>query len=408
MSFESYIARRYLKLKNQRRPVAMMTILATLGVALGVMVLQVVIAVMSGFQAELKHRILGIEAHVVVMRYNEWIPKYTQLAHKVEAIPGVRSAAPFVLAQGMLRSAHGAQGIQLRGIVPDEDAVRVQNKAGKKVSQLREPDPASPGETEIVLGDVLAEKMEVGVGDTVLLMLAGTRQDNARKAPHMYRLKVVGLFSTGMHQYDGNMGFVNINQLQKLMDIPGLATGLEVRLDNPDAVEELTQRISTSIGFKYWVTHWKNMHRNLFAMLAMQKLVMYVIMTLIILVAAFNIASALIMMVREKTKEIAILKAMGAQNRSIKKIFWGRGLVIGLVGVFIGICAGLLVSWALAQYQFIDLPGDVYFLTTLPVEVEALDLLIISIGTLLICTVASFYPAVKAAKMNPVDALRLG
>ncbi|MEJ2037834.1 MAG: ABC transporter permease [Desulfosarcinaceae bacterium] len=406
MSFEWFIAKRYLRIRHQRRLVSMITLLAILGVAVGVMVLQVVIAVMSGFQVELKHRILGIEAHMVVMRYNEWIQDYDQLIHRIEKIPGVQSAEPFVLAQGMLRSADGVEGVQLRGIAADKNGIRVQNKGGKDLSQLSASEPGAKGETEVILGDALAQKLGVKVGNSILLMVAGTRQANPRRVPEMRRLKVVGLFSTGMHQYDANMGFVNIRQLQKLIGIPNLATGIEIRLVNPDAVDVMTRRISADLGFEYWVNNWKNMHRNLFAMLAMQKLVMYVIMTLIILVAAFNIASALIMMVREKTREIAILKAMGAPYKSIQKIFLGKGMAIGLAGIAIGVCGGLSACWALARYQFVELPGDVYFLTTLPVEVNLLDLSIIILGTLLICTIASFYPAGKAAKMNPVDALR--
>ena len=406
MSFEWFIAKRYLRIRHERRLVSMITVLAILGVAVGVMVLQVVIAVMSGFQAELKHRILGIEAHMVVMRYNEWISNYDQLIDRIEKEAGIQRAEPFVLAQGMLRSADGVQGVQLRGIAPDKDAILVQNKAGKKLSELVSPDPGTPGETEIVLGDVLAQKLNVAVGDGLMLMVAGTRQANPRRLPKMNRLKVVGLFSTGMHQYDGAMGFINIKSLQKLLGIADQATGIEIRLKNPDDVTEMTQRLSVDLGFEYWVNNWQNMHRNLFAMLGMQKVVMYVIMTLIILVATFNIASALIMMVREKTWEIAILKAMGAPHKSIQKIFLGKGMAIGLAGIVIGVCGGLIACWALAKYQFVDLPGDVYFLTTLPVQVNPTDLLIIVMGTLFICTAASFYPAGKAAKMNPVDALR--
>jgi len=242
----------------------------------------------------------------------------------------------------------------------------------------------------------------------VLLMVVGTRHANLRKLPRMKRLKVLGVFETGMHQYDGSIGYVHMNRLQEMIGIGDLATGLEVRLNDPDQVEVVADEIIQSLGYDYWVNHWKQMHRNLFSMLALQKILMYVILTLIIVVAAFNVASALIMMVREKTKDIAILKAMGASQGSLKRIFLGKGLAIGSAGVLFGVSAGLLVCLALARYPFIELPGDVYFLTTLPVEITAVDLGAIVLGTMMICIAASLYPANQAARMRPVDAIRYG
>ena len=221
-------------------------------------------------------------------------------------------------------------------------------------------------------------------------------------------MKVIDLFETGMHQYDGVMGFVDIHRLQAMVGVGDLATGIEVRLHNPDDADLVGEKILSTIGFRFWVNDWKQMHRNLFTMLMIQKFLMYIILTLIIVVAAFNVSSALIMMVREKTKDIAILKAMGASQSSVRKIFLGKGMVIGSVGTGLGITSGLLVCALLARYQFIELPGDVYFLTTLPVQINAVDLGAIILGTTLICIFASLYPAKQAAKMNPVDAIRYG
>jgi lipoprotein-releasing system permease protein len=407
MSFESFVTRRYLKVRHQRKFVSLITMLAVIGVAVGVMVLVVVIAVMSGFQTELKKRILGIEAHMQIMRQRGWIENYTQLSKEVDTIKGVQSVAPFVYGQGMLRGAAGVSGIILRGIDPRQSLVQVKTHSGQPLGQLLA--AASGGsQIPIVLGSVMADKLKLGVGDSAMLMVVGGRQSDLRQLPRMHRIKVVGLFETGMHQYDGSMGFLNMHRLQALLGVGDLVTGLEVRLNDPDQVESVRGAILSAIGFPYWVNDWKQMHRNLFSMLALQKLMMYVILTLIIVVAAFNVSSALIMMVREKTKDIAILKAMGATRASLRRIFLGKGLVIGIVGIGLGTAAGLLACLLLARYQFIQLPGDVYFLTTLPVQIQATDLGSIILGTLLICIFASIFPAKQAARMNPVDAIRYG
>ncbi|MCP4744992.1 MAG: FtsX-like permease family protein [Desulfobacteraceae bacterium] len=409
MPFESFVIKRYLKIKHHKKLVPVITILATLGVAVGVMVLMVVIAVMTGFQFELKKRILGVEAHMAVMRYGDWISDYGKLIKTIEKKDGVLSASPYVVTQGMLQSAKGVLGIQLRGIDPDNHSVQIPIVEGKLLSQLTDINQEQGQcEAQIIIGKVLAEKLKVAIGDGLILMAANSRDPGLRKLPKMYRLKVVGLFDTGMNQYDNNLVFTNMFQLQRLAGISDMAAGLEIRLSDPDNVELMTDEIGSELGMNYWVTHWKKMHRNLFAMLLMQKVVMFVIMTLIIVVAAFNIASALIMMVREKNKEIAILKAIGATHRSIHRIFLTKGIAIGSCGISIGIFTGLALCWILARYKFIDLPGDVYFLTTLPVQLNIIDIAVIVSGTMAICILASLYPAVRAAKMNPADAFRMG
>jgi lipoprotein-releasing system permease protein len=407
MSFESFVTRRYLRIKHQGKLVPLITVLSVVGVAVGVMVLVVVIAVMTGFQSELKKRILGIEAHMLVMRYSGWIENHRQIATEIKQIDGVVSVAPFVYAQGMLRSANGVSGIVLRGIDPSVATITVGTAGDQSIADLLGDDSGAP-EAGIVLGSVLADKLNLSAGESALMMVVGTRQSNLRQLPRMQRLKVLAVFETGMHQYDGSIGYVHMRRLQKMLGIGDLATGLEVRLADADQVETVSEAVVELLGYDYWVNHWKQMHRNLFSMLALQKMLMYVILTLIIVVAAFNVASALIMMVREKTRDIAILKAMGASRSSLKRIFLGKGLAIGSAGVLIGLAGGLLVCLILAHYPFIELPGDVYFLTTLPVQITAVDLGAIVLGTMLICVAASVYPANQAAGMRPTDAIRYG
>jgi lipoprotein-releasing system permease protein len=407
MAFELFMTKRYLKVRHSRRYVALITVLAALGVALGVMVLVVVIAVMSGFQSELKKQILGIEAHLLVMRYNDWIDDYPTVVKRIEKVDGVQSAMAFVYGQGMLRTAGGISGVVLRGIDPQSRTVAVKTHSGRAMGEVLA-DNTSISEIPVVLGSVLAGKLKLAVGDSAMLMVVSGRNSEASRLPRMYRMKVMDLFETGMHQYDGVMGFADIHRLQAMVGVGDLATGIEVRLNNPDNVDSLSENILSAIGYRFWVNDWKQMHRNLFYMLMIQKFLMYIILTLIIVVAAFNVSSALIMMVREKTKDIAILKAMGATQASVRRIFLGKGMVIGSVGISLGVSAGLLVCALLARYQFIELPGDVYFLTTLPVQIKVVDMGAIVLGTTLICIFASLYPAKQAAKMNPVDAIRYG
>ncbi len=406
MGFESFVAGRFLKIRNQRKLVPLITILATLGVTVGVMVLIVVIAVMTGFQSELRSRILNIDSHIMVMRFNSWIRNYDAALDRIDRIQGVESASPFVYAHGMLRSADGVSGAVMRGIDPERTGVCVGVGGEERLGDMLNRRGDGFAEPGVVLGRVLADKLKVEIGSTVLLVVADARRSNFRVLPRSKRLKVVGLFETGMHQYDGTMGFVRFDSLQQIVGVADLATGLEVRVEHPDDVAEITRAILASLGDQYWATNWIRMHRNLFSMLGMQKLMMYVILTLIILVAAFNIASALIMMVKEKVKDIAILKVMGANNKSIMNIFLKKGMAIGMVGIGMGGCAGLLLCWIVARYPIIELPGDVYFLTTLPVKITAADLAVIGIGTFCICICASIYPAMKAAKLKPVDGVR--
>jgi lipoprotein-releasing system permease protein len=344
----------------------------------------------------------------MVMRYNESIANYQAVVDRIERVPGVQSAAPFVYGQGMIRSAHTVSYIVIKGLETQQSRIQVRTGDGKSLLQRLREFHSTNDQTGIVLGTVLADKLHVKPGDTVLLILVDPRSMNHRQVLRNRRAQIIGVFDTGMHQYDGNVAFTDITHLQQMLGIPGRASGIEVRVNNPDDVGEVSRGIMAALGHDFWINHWQHMHRNLFAMLFLQKIMMYVILTLIILVAAFNIASALIMMVKEKSKDIAILKAMGATRSSLQKIFLSKGIVIGMMGILFGVTGGLLICFILSRYPFIDLPGDVYFLTTLPVEIDLLDIGIIVAGTVVICLAASFIPARQASRLNPVEGIRYG
>jgi len=410
MSFESFLGRRYLFAKQKEAFVSLITLLSTLGVAVGVMVLIVVIAVMTGFETELMHRILGIEAHILVWHYGDPISDPDQLIDTIKTVDGVVSAAPFIYSQAMLRSASGVAVSVLRGEDPKAIGCRLKTVSGKCIgSQLnaaQNPAGRLP-ETGVILGNVLAEKLKVRPGETLQLISVQTGRGGG-VVPKTQRVRVVDLIETGMNEYDANMVFMAIKDLQRILAMGSDVMGIEVRVKDEFKAREVADKILKKLDFPYWAQDWMQMNRNLFAMLKLQKVVMFIILTLIVLVAAFNIASALIMMVMEKTRDIAILKAMGATNRSIRRIFVIRGMAIGVLGTMLGLLLGVLLCALLQHYQFIHLSGDVYFLTTLPVRLEFGDVALIISATLVICFLATIYPARQAARFNPIEGIRYG
>ena len=411
MSFEFFIGRRYLKAKQKQAFISMITILSIAGVAVGVMALIVVIAVMSGFEADLKSRILGIESHVVLMNQAGPFNNYPEILKEVQNTKGVEAATPFIYSQVMLRSAHGVSGAVLRGVDPDtaEKVIkgisynRLKTVANDQASSAADPD--GPG---IILGRELARSLHVLKGDSVYIITPKGMISPIGHVPAMRRFIVRGTFETGMYEYDGSMAYIRLEAAQKLLRMGATVTGIEARVHDIYEARRVSKQIVAKLGYPFWARDWMQMNHNLFSALKLEKTVMFIILALIILVAAFNIASTLIMMVMEKTKDIAILKAMGATDRSIRKIFVLNGMIIGAIGTLLGTCIGFILCGLLKKYKFIELPGDVYYLTTLPVQLESLDVVIIASSALIICFLATLYPANQASKLDPVEAIRYG
>jgi lipoprotein-releasing system permease protein len=414
MSFEYFIGGRYLRVRKRHAFISLITVLSIAGVTVGVMALIVVIAVMAGFESDLKSRILGVKSHLVVGREKQPFGDYLQTAGKIQKIQGVQAVAPFVTAQVMLRSESRVAGAVLKGIDPDLagrvilhlDASALQSGGQDTTpnSGSRDFDP-TPG---IILGKELARNLGLMKDEAVYVISPRGLVSPVGHLPSLKRFKVVGFFEVGMYEYDGALAFVRLSDAQKLMHMKDDVSGIEIRLDDIYLARKIAQKIQDIIGSSYPIQDWMQMNKNLFSALTLEKTVMFIILALIILVAAFNIASSLIMMVMEKTKDIAILKAMGATEKSIKKIFIFKGMVIGSVGILLGMTLGLGLCVALQRYKFIELPGDVYYITTLPVRLESFDLLLIAASALIICFFATLYPAMRAAKLNPVEAIRYG
>ena len=407
MTFERFIAGRYLKARQQHSFISLTTLLCVAGVATGVMALIVVIAVMAGFKADLKKRILGVESHLVVMRHGEAFTQYPEALAAIRQTDGVLAATPVIYDQVMLRSAANVSGAMVRGIDPDSVADVVTLLEDVDLTGLRRdgPEKSVPG---IILGKELAGSLGVVPGDSIYLIAPRGILSPMGHMPAMRRFQVAGVFEAGMYEYDGSLAYVDLAVAQNLFKMKSAVSGIEIRLADVDSAGDVARVVTEKLGFPYWARTWMQLNRNLFSALKLEKTVMFIILALIILVAAFNIASSLIMMVMEKTHDIAILKAMGATNHSIRKIFVLKGMAIGFIGTALGVVLGYLLCFLLERYQFIELPGDVYYLSTLPVALNTADVAAIAVSALVICFVATLYPSGQAAKLDPVEAVRYG
>jgi lipoprotein-releasing system permease protein len=412
MSFELYIGGRYLRAKQKQAFVSLITILSIAGVMVGVMALIVVIAVMTGFDADLKARILGGQSEIMLMRHRGEFKNYREIVTELEKTKGVVAATPFIVTQGMLRSRSGATGAVIRGIDP-----LTAGRVMKTLAHLSLPDSSSekpagqsrPQAPGIVLGKELARNLGVIEGDLIYLISPQGMLSPIGHLPAMKQFKVTGFFQSGMYEYDQTFAFINLKDAQKMLRMGDSVSGIDIRVTDIYKAREIADRITSKLGFPYWARDWMQMNQNLFRALKMERWVMAIILILIVLVAAFNIASSLIMLVMGKTRDIAILKAMGATNKSIRKIFVFNGMVIGGIGTVLGLCLGLLLCTLLKHYDIYELTGDIYyFTTTLPVKIEIPWVLGIVTAAMVICFLATLYPARQAAKLDPVEAIRYG
>lgn len=412
MSFEFFVSSRYLKAKRKQTFISIITVISMGGVALGVMALIVVLAVMSGFENELKNKILGLNSHALVLSWDNSIGNYSQVARKVESVPGVVAVTPFVMTQVMVSTGAQVTGAVLRGIdvesAPKVTALDQIIKKGQWKSLDESPadgqkDPRPPG---IIIGQELAKNLGLSVNDTVSIISPFGELTPLGRIPKMRSFTLVGIFNSGMFEYDSTIAFVSLSQAQSFLGLGKKVTGLEVKTRDIYQAAGIARVIQTTLGFPFWTKDWMRMNKNLFSALKLEKLAMFVILTLIILVAAFNIVASLIMVVMEKTKDIAILKSMGATAFSIMKIFMLEGTIIGIVGTSLGLVGGVALCQILAKYQFIKLPSDIYYISALPVLMKGGDILMIVASSLGISFIATLYPAWQASRLDPAEALR--
>jgi lipoprotein-releasing system permease protein len=412
MSFEYFIGTRYLRAKQKQAFVSLITILSIAGVMVGVMALIVVIAVMNGFDADLKARILGGQSHIVLMRHGSAFKQYRLVMEEVLKTQGVEAATPYIITQGMLRSKSGAVGAVIRGIDP-QTAGQVMKTLAQvaltDVSAKSNSEKSTPEVPGIILGKELARNLGVIEGEMIHLMSPRGMLSPIGHIPAMKQFKVTGFFQSGMYEYDQTFAFIHLKDAQRMLRMADSATGIDIRVTDIYRARDIAEKLIAKLGFPYWARDWMQMNKNLFRALKMERWVMAIILILIVLVAAFNIASSLIMLVMGKTRDIAILKAMGATTKSIRKIFVFGGMVIGSVGTVLGLCLGLVLCTLLKHYDIYELTGDIYyFTTTLPVKIEIFWVIGIVAAAMVICFLATLYPAHQAAKLDPVEAIRYG
>lgn len=406
--FETFVALRLLRgVKRQKGFISLSTLISTVGVAVGVMTLIVVIGVITGYTQEMKKRILGVNAHIILLKGGAAFTDYEQVAQKVRTLPEVTATHPFIYTQVMVSTAGGFSGGVLRGL--DPATITAGGPQGLQLQQghWRDLTAEVPDESPtIAIGNEMAQKLNLSVGSYLnIISPLGSRTAMGR-LPSMKSFRVGAIFHAGMYEFDAALMFLSIPRMQEFLGLGHQVTGLEVQVMDIYTSDQVAKAIVTKLGSPFYAKDWQEMHRPLFVALQMQKVVLFIILTLIILVAAFGIASTLFMMVMRKTKDIAILKTMGATNRSVIQIFLLNGFLIGLVGTSLGILSGLALCQVLKNYQIIKLPKDIYLLDTLPVHLQTVDFCAIILAALAITVIASIYPSWQAARLDPAEAIR--
>ncbi len=419
MRYELFISLRYLRAKRREAFISLITVITTLGVTIGVMTLDIVLSVMTGFEEDLRARILGFNPHIVISSMTGPISDYQQIVEKVRQMPEVEAAAPFVYSQVMVTSRQSVSGVLVRGLEPAHanDVVDLADhlKDGTLDGLGRERDVVvrESGEERtvtlsgVIIGGVLAQQLGVLPGDPInIVSPLNNTPGPLGLVPKVKRFVVAALFDSGMFTYDEGLIMMSLSDAQNFFSLGDRVSGVEVRVSDPYAAQAFARRLEAALGFPFRARDWTESQRNLFAALALEKTVYFIVLLLIILVAAFNIIATLIMVVMEKRKDIAVLKSMGATSRSVGRIFVYKGVIIGTIGTLLGTLLGYGGCWLLDRYHFIELPKDVFYVSTLPVKIYPENFLMVGAASIIICLLATIYPARQAARLAPVEVIR--
>jgi lipoprotein-releasing system permease protein len=413
MKYELFIGLRYLQARRRETFISLITVISILGVMIGVMTLNVVMAVMTGFEETLRDRLLGINAHAAVVRSGEPMGDYEKVMEQVKNVDGVVAVSPTIYGQVMLTSGSRVSGVVVRGVDPDrvnrvvniQRYLREGSLAGLKTQhpiQVEDRTVLLPG---IILGERLANQLGVFYGSPVQVVSPLGSPTAIGVIPKVRRFAVSGVLRTGMSEVDSTLVFMGLAEAQKFFDLEGAATNIELRISNVNQSREVADEIQRRLGFPYFAEDWTRLWPNLFSALELEKTVYFLVLLLMVLIGAFNIVSTLVMVVMEKKKDIAILRSMGATRQSIRKIFLLKGCLIGIVGTTLGVILGLLVCALISQYEF-NLPKDVFLISTVPVRVYLSNFVVVACASFVVCLLASIYPARQAAKLDPVEIIR--
>ena len=412
LPYELFIGLRYTRAKRKNHFISFISLTSMIGIALGVAALIVVLSVMNGFQAELRIRILGVASHLEITGANNQLSDWPTLAAQVKKKqPGVIASAPYVMAQGMLSYGQAVQGALVRGILPDyEDNVADLGKNMKagRLSDLR------AGEFGVVLGLDLAQLLGVSIGEKVVLMAPQGQFTPTGVVPRIKQFKVVGLFQIGMYEYDAGLALIHMDDAAKLYRMGDNVSGLRLKLNDLFDAPQMSAKLTQKLDGNYFVTDWTQQHANFFKAVQLEKKVMFIILTLIVAVAAFNIVSTLVMAVTDKRADIAIMRTFGASPRSIMGIFIVQGALIGIIGTLIGAAVGILIALNIDSIiPFIEnlfkvqfLAKDVYYISDLPSKLDWNDVITIVVMSFVLSLLATLYPSYKASTLNPAEALR--
>lgn len=407
MKFELFIALRYLLTKREHSFISVISLMSVLGVGLGVAALIVTMAVMTGFSTEFRDKLLGLSSHVITGVAGAPLRNYPAQMEKVAKVEGVTAVTPVVYSEVMLSKAGSPKGVILRGIDPasarnvltlHKDMVEGDDQALSRVSEL----------PPILLGSELASRLGVAVGSTVNVLTPSLRGSAVGFTPKVKIFQVAGIFKTHMFEYDSSSAFISLAAAQEMLGFKSDAVlYLDVRLKDPDKAPEISNEIVKALGgMPYYARTWIDMNGNIFAALKLEQLGLFVVLMMIVLVGSFSIITSLVLLVMEKTRDIAILMSMGATADAIRRIFLLQGSIIGAVGTLMGLTLGVGVALLLKEFQFIKLPPGVYPMDTLPVALVWSDMAIIAATAFVLCFLSTLYPASKAASLKPVEALR--
>ncbi len=400
---ELFIALRYLNTQRKGLFTLITTFIGVAGVALGVAALIVTLSVMNGFQTDIRKRLLDAQAHIIIYG-NFSIRDYEEVTAKLSSISHIKSFSPFFMGQAILSAQDRTAGVVVKGISEKEFEVNNLKKAIKAGNW----DSIISSKGEIILGEELANNLGIWIGDYVVLVSPKIEEAAMGIVPKMKKFKVAGLVNTGYYEFDASFAYCSLSDAQEFFGLAGYANGISVALKDSEEIFNSSDEIKKAIGAYYPVKTYAEMNKNLFSALKLEKFMMSLILVLIIIVATFTIASNLLMTSVEKIKDIGVLRSMGASPNFIRKVFFYEGILIATLGIFFGFLIGLSISWFIKNHQIITLPSDIYYITRVPVNINVYDLFWTAIVSFVLCIIAAIYPAYRASKINPIDAIRYG